>query len=312
MELADKRKKLLETFEMAYYKVQKFLKTSGPGLFLKLKRLLVFRKQYLIYGLSKILKRNLKAALFFGKEILLPAYDFDALSYFFAGCLRPEEYELTKFLIKNLKEKDIFYDVGAHYGFYTLLANEIIQEGEIHAFEPNPLIFNFLKNNVPKKKNIFLNNCALSEANKEISFFQSKKTSGASTIIESVSNYGLYQFADYTRIAVPAITLDDYVKSGHNPPTIMKIDVEGAESLVLKGAKNTLVQNNPILIVEIWGGKRYTLFSQKTINELLNLGYKKIFKINKEGSSEKIDKIDLIEFLKKNADGSWYNFIFQK
>jgi FkbM family methyltransferase len=312
MELADKRKKLLETFEMAYHKSKKVRKTSGPGFFLKLKRLLVFRRQYLIYGLSKILKRNLRATLFFGKEILLPAYDFDALSYFFSGCLWPEEYELTKFLIKNLKENDIFYDVGAHYGFYTLLASEIIQEGEIHAFEPNPLVFNFLKNNAPKKKNIFLNSCALSETNKEISFFQSKKSSGFSTIIESVSSYGLHQFADYTHITVPAITLDDYVKSGHNPPTIMKIDVEGAESLVLKGAKNTLIQNNPILIVEIWGGKRYTLFSQKTINELLNLGYKKIFKINKEGNTEKIDKIDLIEFLKKIPDDFSNNFIFQK
>ena len=71
------------------------------------------------------------------------------------------EYKLTKFFIKNLKEDDIFYDIGANYGFYSCLAAEFCKE--VHLFEPIPFIFDNLKNNFKNHQNVFLNNIALSD-----------------------------------------------------------------------------------------------------------------------------------------------------
>lgn len=55
------------------------------------------------------------------------------------------EFRLTRLMLKILREDEIFYDVGAHVGFYTLLASAISQSGRIYAFEPNPYVYRVLK-----------------------------------------------------------------------------------------------------------------------------------------------------------------------
>jgi FkbM family methyltransferase len=114
--------------------------------------------------------------------------DGDATFLYFFGVLFGDEINIIKFLIKNLKENDIFYDIGANYGFYTLLAQEFITTGEIHSFEPNPNIFKLLKENVKLDlfKNTFLNELALSDKKGESEFYNLdiKGHSGASSLIK--------------------------------------------------------------------------------------------------------------------------------
>jgi predicted RNA methylase len=112
-----------------------------------------------------ILRKKIKT--FWGRDlyVYLADADADASALYFFSTLYGDEIKIIKFLIKNFKENDIFYDVGANYGFYTCLAREFIIDGEIHAFEPNPKIFKLLRENARLDifKNTLLNEVALSD-----------------------------------------------------------------------------------------------------------------------------------------------------
>jgi hypothetical protein len=129
MDTELKRKLFLEKLEGSFRKIEKFEKFSGQGLIRKIKRLFFspnIHITYLWYRFNPIKKREIR--LFWGKTINIIFKDKPPF-FSITGILPSEaEYKLTKFFIKNLKEDDIFYDVGANYGFYTYLALEL---GEI-------------------------------------------------------------------------------------------------------------------------------------------------------------------------------------
>ncbi len=307
MDLEEKRKILLQNLEKLYQKFefQKFEKLSGPGMMRKIQRLLFCPSIYIPYLLFKLnlfpktKTKSIKLLNF--KKMTIEISDFGSFILSKFGILYGlPEYKLTKFFIKNLKENDIFYDVGANYGFYTHLAIEFCQE--VHAFEPLPDVFESLKNNFQNNPKVHLNNLAISNKNGNLELFVA---GGGSTIIEEVATKIKIK---NNKIVVKTITLDDYIKT-HNPPTIIKMDVEGAESLVIEGGKEFLKNNNPIIAMEVWSGEEGKNFSMKAVEKLWSLGFKSYY-INKKGDLEKIDK-DLSE--KVYEEGlSNDNFIFLK
>lgn len=140
-----------------------------------------------------------------------------------------------------------FFDIGANVGQYTLMAAPLVKE--VHSFEPSPAVFRLLSYNVSHNglSNVHLSQAAVSEGD------------GTATISESnIANIGRTSLRparipggqDY---AVRCVSLDDYVRSLPaviNPgKVVMKIDVEGAELLVLKGASH-LLDSRPLLILE--------------------------------------------------------------
>jgi hypothetical protein len=58
------------------------------------------------------------------------------------------EFRLTRYLLRFLRDDEVFYDVGAHIGFYTLLASSILRRGRVYGFEPNPYVYRALKANI--------------------------------------------------------------------------------------------------------------------------------------------------------------------
>ena len=238
-------------------------------------------------------------------------HDADAsLLYFFEifGCagnnLYGSEFSIIKFLIKNLKENDVFYDVGANYGFYTILAQELISNGEIHSFEPNPNIFPLLlKNAQPEKfKNTFLNELALSDKDGCLEFYNrfNQRHSGDSSLVKHEHFKGKYKI-----IKVKSSTLDTYFLN-NKKPTIMKVDIEGGEPYFLKGAQNFLKENQPAIIMEIWPGELH----KQAVQILQNFEFK-MYGINEEGEIEILndDEINKVLSGKINLGG---NFIFKK
>lgn len=290
----------------------KYPKLIGPGLIKKIKRILYLRQKYLryIFFLLGLSKSEVSLKIFSDKKIILPLNDSDALNIYFFGILGIPENKLTKFLIKNLKENDIFYDIGANYGFYSFLAEEIISRGEIHLFEPVPWVFEYAQKNFERNKKVFLNNKAVFKKNETINLFsnfqnQAKKYgSGRSTIFpEAIKE----NFKDYKKISVPSISLDQYTRE-HTSPSFMKIDVEGAEHYVLDGAKELLAKKSPVISVEIWGYKEGKDFSKKTIKKLIEMDYKPYF-IDEEGDIHAIDLNWFGDFKRING---FDNFIFKK
>jgi FkbM family methyltransferase len=315
MELELKRKFFLEKLESHSLKYKRFNQITEVGLMGKIKRFLSNPEIYLnalkLYFNYLIFKKDeCRAKLFWGKEIkflITKKLPFFAVTGILPGI---EEYKLTKFLIKNLKENDIFYDIGANYGFYTYLALEFCKE--VHSFEPIPDIINNLKINLINFNNIFLNNLAVSNKNSKIKLYSPKiekhffDSRGSSTIIEEALDQHYYKFLNY--IEVQTTTLDDYLKN-HKPPTVIKMDVEGAEKLVIEGGMNFFKNNAPIIAMEVWPKNNNSEISMQAVNLLRNLGYKSFY-IDFDGNLYKIDG-DLSEFVAKNKKGL-DNFIFKK
>jgi FkbM family methyltransferase len=309
MDTELKRKLFLEKLEESFRKIEKFEKFSGPGLIRKMKRLFFGPNiyiTYLCYRFNPIKKRKIR--LFWGKIINII---FKNKPPFFSitGILPGEaEYKLIKFFIKNLKENDIFYDVGANYGFYTYLALEFCKE--VHSFEPLPDVFENLKMNLENVENVFLNQAALSNKDSKAKIYLPANSgfdaSGGSTIVEAALDKHYYKFSK--SLEIETTTLDNYLKV-HNKPTIIKLDVEGAESLVIEGGYEFFKNNSPIIAMEVWCSKEGGGISTEAVEKLRELGYKSHL-INKDGDLESVNGDLSLIVDQENLYND--NFIFKK
>jgi FkbM family methyltransferase len=288
----------------------------GPGLLKKLKRLLRYRGKYLKYCLLRfkpsLFMRLTRIKTFWGKNFAIDdPYNFQMHADDCCFTLPGEsETRLTKFLIKNLEENSVFYDIGANFGYYSLLAKEIIKDGEVHSFEPLPIVFEILKENLSKEQGVFLNQLALFNQEGQIDFYDTTEiTTGGSTFNPDVlKNRNLDFLSASKKIKVQTTTLDKYCIE-HSKPDFLKIDVEGAESQVIEGGVATLKQNNPIIAMEVWGNSFDNRSHQKAIDTLYNLGYKS-YKINDEGELEFMEKINPARDILGIGAGD--NFLFKK
>jgi FkbM family methyltransferase len=174
-----------------------------------------------------------------------------------------EIFNRSKTINIILKKKNkVIFDVGANIGqsLYQF-SKDIKNISQYHCFEPNILLKNQLLKNInkykPKNCVSKVNFCALGKNNKKISFFINKFSTLSSFFeIPKKSNYFINKFKlrSYQRsqkkIYVNQIKLDDYVKKNKiNSIDILKIDTQGYDIEVLKGAKNFLKNNNINVVV---------------------------------------------------------------
>lgn len=275
-------------------------KSSHSKLIFLFKNKIFFR--YLRHRFSKsfpFISDEEKIYLFCKKIILAPLTDTEIFNLFLFGVLTSTEHSLTKFLINELKEGDIFYDVGANYGFYTALAQTIIKNGEIHAFEPNNQVYRYLQKLA--SKNTFIRNFGLSDTERETPLYTTNKGSGKSTIVPDVLT--IDKKVEKSRV-VSLTTLKKYI-SENKKPTIVKIDVEGAELKVIGGGKEFLKDFTGIIIIEVWGGEKGVKHSFGAVKLLRELGYTS-YGITSEGKLYRTE----IDPLKINSDHE--NFVFKK
>jgi len=142
------------------------------------------------------------------------------------------------------KRGQIVVDAGAHVGYYTLIASRKVGRGKVIAIEPHPLNFQLLKTNIRlnKLKNVIAVKVALSDSDGEAPLYLGCG-SGKHTIIKRAGK----QF-----INVRTVRLDSLLnKLGISQVHMIKIDGEGAELDVLKGAESILTQSNVELIIEV-------------------------------------------------------------
>ena len=292
---------LLEKFQTAEKKLSEYSKLTGPGFYLKVKRLRLLGIKYVLFELCHRLKIQLhiNTNLFFGKKMRLPLHD-EAIKYlYFFGSLQKTEIQLIVFLIKNLSETDVFYDVGANYGFYSLLAKEVAPDCAVHVFEPQASLQEYLQQNLPAVKR---NQIALTDTVGSIDFYEGFDTGASgksSTKLESVSS----RKETYQKVTVESTTLDEYIKT-NAIPTFIKIDVEGAEISVLRGARQLLKKHKPTIAMEVWLGNKQQDDTHKATDLLLSLGYKE-YDIDSSG--------ELTEITPSNEKGrSYVNRVFKK
>lgn len=204
----------------------------------------------------------------------------------------------TRFVSGFLKEGMVVLDIGAHHGFYTLLASRKVGEkGKVIAFEPsererNRLLSHIKLNNC---KNVLVEPFALSSkvGSENLYVVMGKDTGCNSLRRPNVSE-------DIKVVEVKTITLENYLlEKGINKIDLIKIDVEGAELEILKGAGEILKDKiRPLVLCEIsdsrtepWGYK-----SDEVIRFVETCNYK-WFGLNKKGEIVEKDKSETYNLL---------------
>jgi len=143
---------------------------------------------------------------------------------------------------------DVVFDVGAHVGYYTALASLLVgAEGRVIAFEPRPLNLRFLRRHVAINR---LNNVTIMDAGV-----------GASPGVarfETHTGTGTGHLSEQGNLEVKLVSLDDLFCRGEVPkPSLIKIDVEGAEQQVLAGAGEIIKTARPILFISTHGSENH-------------------------------------------------------
>ncbi len=246
---------------------------------------------------------------FFGHrmEIELPA-SIDL--YLLGGKTHDSELRLCKFLLRKLKSGDIFADVGAHFGFFSLLAAKIVgPHGHVFAFEPSINSFRLLKKNIETNTSITAIAKAVSDDhNGRTTFheFPMRLSEFSSIFIEHLENEKWQSQA--MRTTVDSVSIDGFFRELNLVPDIIKIDVEGAESLVIKGMQNLLKTGQPIIIMEYISNPQSTELYAGALTQLEMDGYRP-FIIDEKGALSSI--FNLSNFLKERGVDS-ENVVFCK
>ncbi|MFH1875592.1 MAG: FkbM family methyltransferase [Candidatus Omnitrophota bacterium] len=177
-----------------------------------------------------------------GMSFMFPIMDNATRNFFFDPCWLGEiwEKDVVHHFIKNLEGCSCFIDIGAHVGFYSLIAAKIIapRGGVVHAVEMDLDNITRLKSAIRLNNlnNITVHHAAIGDHQGEVEY----SCCGAEC---NTLNIGSDKRV-YTKRSVQMITLDNLVATERLNPDIIKIDVEGAEYLVLLGMRKALRLNN--------------------------------------------------------------------
>jgi len=155
------------------------------------------------------------------------------------------------FLIDSAPRHSCILDIGAHIGLATLpLARGISPGGSVYAFEPaGPNLF-YLRKHLQANKvtNVEVVDALLgAEIAEEISFLQYKNVSGMNSIALSSRS----DKRGWITTTKNMITLDSFCSQHKLSPDLIKIDVEGAELGVLKGARETIQSHKPMIVLSV-------------------------------------------------------------
>lgn len=237
------------------------------------------------------------------------------------------DYEVfeTELIEKELKEGDIFVDIGANLGYHTLTAAKRVgPSGKIYAFEPEPKNFKLLQKNI--ETNNYTDRCEL--IRKGIS----NKTDKEKLYIDPY-NYGGHALFDHFQkpevflgaqasknipsrnnfIEVEVVALDTFL--GKNKKVnVIKMDIEGAEALALQGMIETLKANNEIAVFSEFSPSAMSMLGsdpKKFLETFASLGFE-IFNLDENKKS--LAKTNIEEVLKdctvENAKTT--NLLFRK
>lgn len=162
------------------------------------------------------------------------------------------EPAITEIIFNKLKSGDVFFDVGANIGYFTLLSARLVGiNGVVHSFEPIPRVYYQLSENLKLNnlKNVTAHNFAVGSFENKILINTYDNNIGMSSLLKESGDS-----AEEVEVKV----LDD-IFSDTERIDFMKIDVEGFEYEVLKGASKLIKKHKPKILFEI-NPKRMQLF----------------------------------------------------
>jgi FkbM family methyltransferase len=158
-----------------------------------------------------------------------------------------ESQELTA-VLRLAKACDVFFDIGANVGFYSIAVGQRFPDSRIIAFEPIPSTYRELERNLALNHvtNVTAHNLGLSDRAHKAPFYFDPTVSGAASGAPLGPEFGATEI-----LTCPVETLDDFVQRAGIAPDLIKCDVEGGELRVFRGARDVLERFKPIVFTEM-------------------------------------------------------------
>lgn len=207
---------------------------------------MILRFSYFFLPRSKKLVKQISVG---GFDMLVKANEDVGRQLTFLG-----EYEIaeSKFLTQQIRRDDICFDIGANTGYFSFLMARIADRGQIYSFEPANSAYTLLQAGISLNDFNNIDASPLGVANKSGT---SKFSLSIDTAFSSLIAVGRRD--EDRELVIETIAIDDFIAAkGIVKVDVIKVDVEGAEQLVLEGAKRLLsdINRRPRLIMmELFG-----------------------------------------------------------
>jgi len=160
-------------------------------------------------------------------------------------------------LAQLLRPGDSVVEVGGHIGYLAMwIARLVGDSGRLVVCEPGSNNLPYLKRNTEKYSNVTVRDVAIAETEGDLDFLEEEFSGQNNSLLVDGALFEVNRkhagvSAKSTVRTVHAVPLDDIFNSMSNIPALVKVDVEGAELAVVKGAREVLNKHRPIWIIEV-------------------------------------------------------------
>ena len=189
-----------------------------------------------------------RADLFFGQPmtVVLPEVISEQIySYGFFDEI------VTGLVLRAIGKGDVVLDVGAHFGYFTLLFSHLVGEsGRVMSFEPTPSTFAVLKRNTADRRNVTALNMAAGRQDGRLAISDFGLTYSAWNTLSGSSRMPSVLPKPKAVVEVEVVRLDDWCKQELILPSVIKIDAENFEAEVIGGLTETLSRSHPRVLME--------------------------------------------------------------
>ena len=187
-----------------------------------------------------------KPTFYCGRWMLIPSTMWESLF---------SRYELAvaQVIRDHLERGQTFWDIGANVGWFSVFASKIVgPSGRVVSFEPSPEVFDILFAHAKTAEGVTAIRLGVGNAD-EVRLFAAHGRSSSSSFVEEVTkmNFRFHASVPIQHIKVELRKVDSLVKELGSKPSLLKIDVEGFELEVLRGASDLLSSRRPTLIIEV-------------------------------------------------------------
>lgn len=239
------------------------------------------RERGLIHYLSKKISRRYLRNI--SKEHIknkyqLAIFSFDFISQIISvdGRFENAELNLIEKLFKGKLYKKVILDIGANIGNHSPVFSKIAKK--VYAFEPNFFVFELLKINTKKLKNVQIFNFGVSDKNQSIVAKVPRLNWGGGSLALDRKNSRPNKFIEvlFKLKSLDSLKIFSEVNIG-----MVKIDVEGHELQAFKGMKSLLIKNKPVILFE--QNRGIVNNTSEEIKFLKSIGYKYLYEFKKTG-----------------------------
>jgi len=202
--------------------------------------------------------------LFTGSPFRLPSGDAGIGVELMSGIREPNA---TRYLATLLRNDDVILDIGANIGYYVAVERHFAPGASIHAIEPVPANLALLRQNAPS--GVTIHPVAISDHTGTDPIYIPDHCNWA-----TLNRQHAGTLAGVHEVQVGVTTLDRFCEEHDLAPTFLRMDVEGSEAAILKGASNLIASGQPLkMMIELHALSRPPGEIETMVRDLLRVGF---------------------------------------